>query len=424
MKQVSYWHDTAPSFAESKPVVDGSRAGLAIIGGGFTGLSAALTAAQRGVSVQVFEGGRVVNEASGQNGGHCNNGLSLDFSSVAAMVGTERAREMYWAFDAGVDRVEEIVKTEAIECHFRRSGKLKLAARPEHFDKMRRAQEVLAREVDPDTAIVEKSDLQSEIASDRYFGGLLQRRSAQMHMGKFGVGLAQAATRAGAIIHQNTAVTAIERCPGGFRIKTGQGTVEADEVLIATGISHTGPFGWFRRRIVPVGSFLIVTEPLGEEGARALMPGLRNCTTTQNIGNYFRLTADHRLMFGGRARFAMSGQKSDLKSGAILQRQLRDVFPQAADRRIDYCWGGLVDMTRDRLPRAGSHEGMHFALGYSGHGVQMSTYMGHVMARRIAGDDVANPFRDMPWPAVPLHFGKPWFLPLVGAYYRIKDALQ
>lgn len=424
MKQVSYWHDTAPAFAQSRPVEHGTRADLIVIGAGFTGLSAARTAARRGLHVQVFEAGHVVNEASGQNGGHCNNGLSHDFSGVASVVGIERAREMYRAFDAGVDLVEEIVNTENIDCHFRRSGKLKLAARPEHFDKMRRAQEVLAREVDPDTAIVERGDLRTEIASDRYFGGLLQRRSAQMHMGKFGVGLANAAARAGAIIHEHAPVTAIERKTGGFRVSTAQGSVDTDEVLIATGASQTGPFSWFRRRIVPVGSFLIVTEPLGEEVARALMPGHRNCTTTQNIGNYFRLTADYRLVFGGRARFAMSGQKSDLKSGGILQRQLKEVFPQVTGRRIDYCWGGLVDMTRDRLPRAGSLNGMHFALGYSGHGVQMSTYMGDVMARLILRDDVSNPWRDMPWSAVPLHFGKPWFLPFVGAYYRIMDAIK
>ena len=120
----------------------------------------------------------------------------------------------------------------------------------------------------------------------------------------------------------------------------------------------------------------------------------------------------------------MSSPKSDLKSGAILQAGLRAVFPEIADCRIDYCWGGLVDMTQDRLPRAGTHEGMHFALGYSGHGVQMSTYMGDIMARRIAGEDAVNPWRDIDWPAVPFHFGKPWFLPVVGLYYRALDRIS
>jgi len=424
MKPVSYWLDTAEPFALASPEPVQGRAEVAIIGGGFTGLSAARTLARRGVDVRVLEAGRVAAEASGRNGGHCNNGLSLDFSGVAGKVGLERAREMYRAFDAGVDLVERIVREEGIDCHFLRTGKLKLAAKAGHFDTMRAAQEVLAREVDADTAVIEPGALHSELASSRYHGALLYKRSAMLHMGAFGAGLASAAARAGARIHEHAPVSAIEPVHGGFRIVTGAGSLAADKVLIASGISAQGPLGWFRRRIIPVGSFIIVTEPLGESRARALLPGNRTCTTSQNIGNYFRLTPDHRLVWGGRARFAMSSPDSDLKSGTILHRQLVEVFPQLAGCRIDYCWGGLVDMTRDRLPRAGEHEGMSFSLGYSGHGVQISTYMGDVMARRMLGEDVANPFRDLPWPAVPLHVGKPWFLPLVGLYYRYRDRVS
>jgi glycine/D-amino acid oxidase-like deaminating enzyme len=425
MKPDSFWLDTAPAFTGDAPLSGEERADVAVVGAGFTGLSAALTLAKKGVSVRVLEAGKVAAEASGRNGGHCNNGLSHDFSGIAARFGMERAREMYLAFDAGVDLVESLVRSEGIDCDFTRSGKLKLAAKPEHFDKLVRAQEVLAKEVDADTAIVAKPDLGSEIATERYYGGLLQRRSASMHMGKFGTGLAHAAARAGALIHQNAAVIAIDRIAHGrFRLKTAHATIEADQVMLATGASQEGPFGWFRRRIVPVGSFIIVTEPLGAERAAAIMPGHRTCTSTQNIGNYFRLSADNRLVFGGRARFAMSSPKSDLKSGAILRTQLHEIFPQLTDVRTDYCWGGLVDMTRDRLPRAGTQDGMHYAMGYSGHGVQMSTYMGNLMARRITGEDTPNPWRALDWPAIPFHFGKPWFLPFTGLYYRVLDRIS
>lgn len=425
MKLDSFWIDTAPAFTGDAPLSGEVRADVAVVGGGLTGLSAALTLAKKGVSVRALEAGKVAAEASGRNGGHCNNGLSHDFSGIAARFGMERAREMYRAFDAGVDLVESLVTSERIDCNFSRSGKLKLAAKPEHFDKLVRAQEVLAKEVDADTAIVAKCDLGKEIATERYYGGLLQRRSASLHMGKFGIGLAHAAVRAGAIIHQNAAVIAIDRIARGrFRLKTAHATIEADQVLLATGASQHGPFGWLRRRIVPVGSFIIVTEPLGAERAAAIMPGRRTCTTTQHIGNYFRLSADNRLIFGGRARFAMSSPKSDLKSGAVLRAQLHEVFPQLADVNIDYCWGGLVDMTQDRLPRAGTRDGMHYAMGYSGHGVQMSTYMGNLVARRITGEDAPNPWRDLDWPAIPLHFGKPWFLPAVGLYYRALDRIS
>ncbi len=153
------------------------------------------------------------------------------------------------------------------------------------------------------------------------------------------------------------------------------------------------------------------------------MPTRRNAVTSANVGHYFRLTADNRLIFGGRTRFALPNARSDAASGRLLERQLRGLFPQIADAAITHCWGGLVDLTQDRLPRAGERHGLHYAMGYSGHGVQMSVEMGQRMAAIISGEPVDNPFAALPWPAVPGHFGPPWFLPLVGAWYRMKDVL-
>ena len=155
-----------------------------------------------------------------------------------------------------------------------------------------------------------------------------------------------------------------------------------------------------------------------------LMPTRRMATDSKNVGTYFRILGDNRLLFGGRARFAVSSPLSDAKSGRVLQRTLRTVFPQLGDVRIDYCWGGIVDMTADRLPRAGVHDGLYYSMGYSGHGTQMATHMGAVMAEVMSGRPECNVFRDLDWPAVPGHFGPPWFLPLVGAYYRLQDVLH
>jgi glycine/D-amino acid oxidase-like deaminating enzyme len=151
------------------------------------------------------------------------------------------------------------------------------------------------------------------------------------------------------------------------------------------------------------------------------MPTRRNATTSLNIGHYFRIAPDHRLIWGGRARFALSSAESDLKSGRILEAGLQRTFPQLEGVGIDYCWGGTVDLTQDRLPRAGEHEGLFYAIGYSGHGVQMSVHMGQQMARVMAGDAEANPLRLLPWKAIPGHFGPPWFMPFVGAFYKWKD---
>jgi glycine/D-amino acid oxidase-like deaminating enzyme len=244
-------------------------------------------------------------------------------------------------------------------------------------------------------------------------------------MGKFGVGLAQAAARHGARIFEHTPVTGLKRLDGErYDVVTERGTIRAGRVLVATGASQIGPLQWFRRRIAPVGSFIVVTEPLSTAQLDELLPKRRAYVTTRNIGNYFRATADNRLLFGGRARFAMSNPRSDEKSGRILRAGLASYFPELADVRLDYCWGGLVDMTADRLPRAGQHEGLFYSMGYSGHGVQMSVHMGRVMADVMFGAATRNPWRKLEWPAIPGHFGHAWFLPLVGAYYRLQDILH
>ena len=175
---------------------------------------------------------------------------------------------------------------------------------------------------------------------------------------------------------------------------------------------------------MPVGAFLIVTEPLSKDQLDALVPGRRNATDTRNFVSYFRVTPDNRLLFGGRARFAGSNASSDVKSGAILRRSMIEIFPSLANTRIDYCWGGMVDMTADRLPRAGEREGLFYSMGYSGHGTQMATYMGQIMAEVMDGNTSVNPWGDFDWPAIPGHFGPTWFLPFVGAYYKLQDYLH
>lgn len=376
MQPVPYWADTAEAFtgAEAGPVE--GAVDVAVVGAGFTGLSAALALARQGASVVVLEAERVGAGASGRNGGHVNNGTSQDFAVLAGQLGLDHARRLYQAYDAAVDTVERIIAEEQIRCDFRRCGKIKLAAGPQHYDSIARGAELLAREADPEVELVPRSRIHQEVGSDSFFGGLLYRKAAQMHMGRFAAGLADAARRHGARIFERAGVTALARETRGHRVTTTRGALAAKQVFLATGPSRRGPFFWFRRRIIPVGSFIIATEPLSEPKLESIMPTRRNATTTKNIGNYFRISPDNRLIWGGRARFALSSPTSDAKSGRVLQAQLADVFPQLRDVRIDYCWGGIVDMTADRLPRAGEHDGMFYAMGFSGHGAQMSVHMG------------------------------------------------
>jgi len=424
MKYASYWRDTATAFAGGIAGPAEGHWDVAVIGGGFTGLGAALQLAKSGAKVVVLEADRVGAGASGRNGGHLNNGLAHSYLSAKAQLGQARAIALYQALDASIDTLETLIAEEGIACDFRRAGKLKLASKPAHVEAIARNFEAVNREVDPDTALLSAADLKSEIGAP-FFGAMLSRKSAMMHMGRFGAGLAEAAARRGAVIFENAPVTAQSREGKRHRLTTARGSLSADQVLLATGATTTANFGYFRRRIIPVGSFIVATRPLTDAEVASVMPGNRTCVTSMNIGNYFRLSPDNRLIFGGRARFsATSDQRSDAKSGAILQAGLVSMFPQLAGVEIDYCWGGLVDLTKDRYPRAGRHDDIWYAMGYSGHGAQLSTHLGMIMADAMLGRPDRNPMKGVAWPAVPGHFGKPWFLPFVGAYYKMVDRIR
>ncbi|GAB3119534.1 NAD(P)/FAD-dependent oxidoreductase [Novispirillum itersonii] len=424
MKFESYWHDSTPAFtgATAGPV-DGDY-DVAVIGGGFTGLAAARTLAKNGTRVVVLEAGAVGSGASGRNGGHLNNGLAHSFIAAKAHLGAERAKALYRMLDDSIDTIEALIAEEGIACDFRRAGKLKLASKPQHFDAIARNFEAIHAEVDPDTALLSAKDLEQEVGSP-FHGAMLSKKSAMMHMGRYAVGLASAAARHGAVVYENAPVTGRSVNGGKHTLTTPRGSVRAAQVLAATGAYTSGPFAYFRRRIISVGSFLIATRPLTALEVASVMPGNRTCVTSMNIGNYFRLSPDNRLIFGGRARFsATSDQRSDARSGAILRQAMTQIFPQLAGVETSYCWGGLVDMTKDRYPRAGYADGVWYAMGYSGHGAQLSTQLGITMADTLLGKAPANPLDGLDWPAVPGHFGKPWFLPLVGLYYKVLDKIQ
>ena len=209
-----------------------------------------------------------------------------------------------------------MVREQAIDCDFARVGRLKLAAKPAHAAALARTCDWLAANVDPDYRYLDGRAIRDEVASEAFHGGMLHAPSAQLHPGKLAVGLGEAAARHGARLYEDAPVTALEPLAGGaHRVVSARGAVEAARVLVATGSTDVGPFGWFRRRLAPVGSFIVVTEPLGRARLDALLPRRRNYVTSRIIGNYFRGTPDDRLLFGGRARFAMSNPRSDRRSG-------------------------------------------------------------------------------------------------------------
>lgn len=422
MKLTPYWLDTATPSGDYRQTPVPERADIAIVGAGFTGLSAALEAAQNGASVVVLDSHTVGWGASGRNGGMATTGLAIGVGKAIKRYGQGRALEMFSEYNRAIDTIEELVKEHSIDCDFQRSGKLTLAMNAKQVGQMRQTQETLAKLADYSVTVVDKQDLHSEIGTDFYAGGMVDPLGAGVHVGKFAHGLAEAGTRAGVTICENAEVTELAARPGGgHAVRTTRGVIDVDRVLVATS-GYTGSLTpWLQRRTIPVGSFIIVTEPLPLETAQQILPRNRQAADNKMLTYYFRLTPDNRLLFGGRARFALSSPDSDLKSAEILKRAMSTVFPYLSSARVDYTWGGLVDLTMDQMVHAGERNGVHYSLGYSGHGVQMATYMGKQMALSMLGKPSRNLWEHLPNPAVPGHFGPPWFLPIIGGYAKVVD---
>lgn len=425
MKLVSYWLDTARPAGDFRHAELPARADVVVVGAGLTGLSTALHLARQGADVALLEANTVGWGASGRNGGMATPGLAIGFSKAVRRYGAGRAAAMFQAYNDAIDTVEELVTSEGIDCSFERTGRLTLACKPGHYAAFERSAEQMRSLAGQDVSLVPRSRLSEEIGSSFYHGAMVDPLGAAVHVGQLTAGLAGAAAAHGASIHEQCRVVELVRRGGQVHdVRTDMGTVRANQVVVATS-GYTGSLTpWLRRRIVPIGSFIVVTEPLEDKVVVELLPHRRVASDSNHLLYYFRITPDNRLLFGGRARFAMSNRDSDLKSGRILQRGMVKVFPQLENARIDYCWGGLVDMTLDQMVHAGEHDGVFYSVGYSGHGVQMATHMGKVMAQVLGGDPSANIWQDLRFRAVPGHFGTPWFLPPAGAFFKLLDRVS
>jgi glycine/D-amino acid oxidase-like deaminating enzyme len=423
----NYWLTTLasrqPNLANSLPV----RADVAVIGAGFTGLSAARTLAQRGAKVAVLESQTIGWGASSRNGGMVLTGMKLGVNRLAAKYGRDLTRRMYAASLATIDCVEQIIREENIDCHFSRCGHLEVACKRKHFDDYARQAEVIAREFNRQIRVVPKTELHREIGSTIYFGGMVDEVSAAVNPARYVAGLARSAAKAGAEIFQHAAAQRIARSPHqgepGWSVTTARGSFWAREVFVATS-GYTGRVTpALQKKLIPVGSFIIATQPLADALAHELSPRNRMIYDSKNYLHYYRLTPDNRMLFGGRAAFFPETDQTVRRSAEILRRDMIDVYPQLRGAKIDYVWGGTLDFAFDTMPHAGQLDGMYYAVGYAGHGVAMATYQGQKMAELIAGDKPENPFVGIPFPGAPLglYNGRPWFLPFAGMWYKVLD---
>jgi glycine/D-amino acid oxidase-like deaminating enzyme len=423
----NFWLTTAemPRPEAVKPVPE--RTDVAVIGAGFTGLSAARTLARRGAKVVVLEAETIGWGASSRNGGMVLAGLKLGVEKLISLWGRERAQRMYAASLASLDCVAQIIREEAIDCDFSRCGHLEVACKQKHFENFARQAEVISHEFNHPLRIVQKGDLHTEIGSSIYYGGMVDEVSAGVNPARYVAGLGRAAMQAGAEIFENTPAHGIKRASRqgaqGWEVTISGGKVWASDVFVGTG-GYTGPATpALRKRLIPIGSYIIATEVLPGALARELSPRNRMIFDSKNYLYYYRLTPENRMLFGGRAAFFPETQRSIRRSAEILGRGMNEVYPQLRDVKVDYVWGGTLDFAFDIMPHAGQIDGKYYALGYAGHGVAMATWQGQKIAELIAGDQPENPFAGIPFPGAPLRLysGNPWFLPFAWAYYKVLD---
>jgi glycine/D-amino acid oxidase-like deaminating enzyme len=395
---------------------------VAVIGAGLTGLSAALTLARGGASVAVFDTHAVGWGASSRNGGMVSGSGKRGLAQWIAVYGRERAHAMWRATHEAVDYVDDLVTREKIDCDWSMTGAFAAAWKAEHFGRLAEKQRFLLNEVGHETVLVAPKDVEQEVGTQRYYGGLVDQHAGLLDPARYVRGLAAAARSAGAHICEVTAVQAITPGPKGRHVTTSRGAVDAAEVLVATN-GYTGEVTpRLRRSVIPIGSHIIATEPLGRGLAAKLIPHRRMVSDTKYMLYYFSLSPDDRMLFGGRAAYRTV---STLTSGAILQRKMVELFPELAPMTVEYTWDGYVGFTWDWDPVVGRVDGLFCSLGYCGHGVALGTYLGDRVARAIAGEPVENPFFDLRTPPTnPVYRGRPWFLPLGDLYYRAKDKVS
>ncbi|MBZ5529181.1 MAG: FAD-binding oxidoreductase [Acidobacteriia bacterium] len=427
MQEKNYWLETA-----AIPAGDVARAlpesvDVAVVGAGFTGLAAARELAKRGMRVAVLEAETIGWGASSRNGGMVLTGMKLPVPALISRYGRERVRRMYAASLESIDCVERIVREEGIECDFSRCGHLEVACKQAHFDGYEESAALIKKEFGHTLRIVGKNELKSEIGSEIYYGGMVDEVSAGVNPARYVAGLAQAARRAGAGLFEHTRVENVSAAGSNgarkFVVRTARGNLVAREVILASGAYTTAATPPLQRKIIPIGSYVIATEVLPEALARELSPKNRMIYDSKHFLYYYRLTPDRRMLFGGRAAFFPETENTVRKSAELLRQGMVDVYPQLRETKVEYVWGGTIDFTLDVMPHAGKLEGMHYAVGYAGHGVAAATHFGVQLAGVICGEANANPFNGIPFRNAPMGLRGPhaWALPLAGIWYKFLD---
>lgn len=422
MRGTPFWTDDYPRPDRLGAAELPRETEVLVVGSGNTGLSAARELASLGVGVTVVDTGPIGTGASAVNGGQINYGLKASTRRVFADHGPVLGRRLWDASMAAIDLVESIVADDRIDCDFSRPGAVELAYRDSDFEGLVEESRWMRDHLDFETEPIPPSRMREVIGSDRFACGLVDTSGGSIHPAKYVFGLAETARRRGAVLVENARVEALESSSAGFVAATARGTIRAGSVIMATnGYTPAGLVPGLRRHIVPVGSYMITTEPLDETTAERLLPKRRVAWTARRLLNYFKRTPDNRIAIGGRQNLSTG---LDLAaSAAELRNALVTIFPELADVEITHSWTGTLGVTFDLLPHLGRIDGIWYAMGYAGHGVGLSTYLGREVGRIVGGAQADSVFSEVPAPTRFFYRTRPWFLPAAAVLYRTLDRL-
>jgi glycine/D-amino acid oxidase-like deaminating enzyme len=416
-----FWQYDYPR-PEDLPVVEETPSSIdvAIVGSGYTGLSAARSLTRQGASVAVLEREHIGWGASSRNGGITGCGLKKGMPSVFEAYG-EKYGNIFWqaSLDA-LDLVKELAEQDGIDFDWQQKGDLCVAYKPSHYEDFKSKITWHKKKLNHELQLVPPDELQKEIGSTAYYGGVIDPHGASLHPAKLVFGLAELVAKQGAMLCEYAGVTGIEKKPKGYLLHTQRGTLQAKDVILATNGYTDNLSPELNHKTFPVGSYSIVTEPLTEELQREISPKGRVFWDSKWFLNYFRLTPDGRLLWGGRNN--LSTTLDLVESEKILQEQMLRAFPQLEDVTVTHTWTGQLGLTFDLMPNIGRlQNGVYYAVGYGGHGLHTALYLGREIAQILSGEISSSPFMEIPHQTYFFYRDKTWFLPFAAYYYRFRD---